>query len=96
MDPITTSLEALMTSLGYGAYIPVLFAVVGLASAIATIYPQTWPGAGVIHSIALMIGKAKPASPASAVPTLTTIQPVPGLETAVVKVADTTSTILKP
>lgn len=62
MDP--TTLSALMTQLGWGAYVPVVLAVIGLFSAISTVYRPTWPGASVVHKIALLFGHAKPATPA--------------------------------
>ena len=62
MDPAT--LAALMQSLGWGAYVPVALALIGLFSAIATVYPPTAPGAAVVHKLALLIGRAKPATPA--------------------------------
>jgi len=63
LDP--TTLTSFMAALGYGAYIPVALAIVGLFSAIATVYPATAPGAKIVHTIALLIGKASPAVPAS-------------------------------
>lgn len=64
MDPVS-ALDAGLTSLGYGAYVPVVLAVVGLFSAISTVYPATWPGSKVVHTIALLKGNAKPAVPAT-------------------------------
>lgn len=63
MDTISL-VEAGLTALGWGAYVPVAFAVVGLFSAVSTVYPSTWPGAAVVHSIALLKGNASPATPA--------------------------------
>lgn len=66
MEPQVTNtlVTAGLNELGAGAYIPVAFAVIGLFSAVATVYPQTWPGASIVHSIALLFGKATPATPA--------------------------------
>ena len=62
MDP--TTLASLLASLGYGAYVPVLLAAIGLFSAISTVYPPTWPAAAAIHKGALLLGHATPATPA--------------------------------
>lgn len=56
-----------MESMGLGAYVPVVLSVIGLFSAISTVYPPTWPGAGFVHTIALLFGKATPVVPASPV-----------------------------
>lgn len=52
--------DGLLSSLGYGAYIPVVLSAVGLFSAVATVYPTNWKGAAIIHKLALLIGNAKP------------------------------------
>ena len=64
MDP-TNLLVSITTQLGYGAYVPVLLSVVGLFSAVAAVYPPTWKGAATIHKLALLVGNAKPATPAT-------------------------------
>jgi hypothetical protein len=64
-----------MVALGLGAYVPLVLAVIGLASVVSTVYPQTWAGALAVHKIALLIGKASPAAPASEVPTMAVIVP---------------------
>lgn len=64
MDPVTAATTTLQ-ALGYGAYVPIILAVVGLFSAVSTIYPATWPGAAAVHKAALLIGNAKPAVPAA-------------------------------
>jgi hypothetical protein len=53
-----------LNALGLGAYVPVALALIGLASAIATVYPPAWPGAAVLHKAALLLGRAAPATPA--------------------------------
>ncbi|MBN9507640.1 MAG: hypothetical protein J0I21_00845 [Alphaproteobacteria bacterium] len=53
-----------LNALGLGAYVPVALALIGLASAIATVYPPAWPGAAMLHRIALLFGRAAPATPA--------------------------------
>lgn len=63
MDPSQTIADVL-TSLGYGAYVPVALAVIGLFSAVAAVWPPTWRGAATIHRLALLVGHAKPATPA--------------------------------
>jgi hypothetical protein len=64
MDPVTV-IDTVLNSLGYGQYIVVISAVVGLASAVSSVYPPTWKGAGAVHKVALLVGNAKPATPAS-------------------------------
>jgi len=59
-QPIVT----MMQTLGWGAYVPMVLAVIGAFSLIATVYPPTWPGAAVVHKLALLFGNAKPATPA--------------------------------
>lgn len=59
MNPVT-EIDMGLTVLGYGAYVPIVLAVVGLFSAIATVYPATWPGAGTVHKLALLVGNASP------------------------------------
>jgi hypothetical protein len=61
-DP--TLLAQALTALGLGAYLPVALALIGLASAIATVYPPSWPGAAMLHKLALLFGRAAPATPA--------------------------------
>jgi hypothetical protein len=61
-DP--TLLAQALNALGLGAYLPVALALIGLASAIATVYPPSWPGAAVLHKLALLFGRAAPAAPA--------------------------------
>lgn len=67
MDP-TTLIMAFMTQMGWGVYIPLVLAIIGLFSAISTVYPATWPGANVVHKLAGLIGNAKPAVPAGGAP----------------------------
>lgn len=72
MDPVT-SLSQLLVSLGYGAFVPVLLAIIGLFSAVSTVYKPTWPGASTVHTLALLTGHAVPAVvPASVFPETTT------------------------
>jgi hypothetical protein len=66
MDP--TTLAALLAQCGYGAYVPVVLAVIGLASAIATVYPPNWPGAPIVRGVAMLFGHAKPATPTQPTP----------------------------
>lgn len=66
MDPVTL-LDGTLVSLGYGAYVPVVLAVVGLFSAISVAYPPTWKGAATIRALALILGKAKQTIPAQEV-----------------------------
>jgi hypothetical protein len=61
-----TLIVQLLTSLGEGAYIPVVLTVIGAASALSTVYPSTWKGAAIVHKVALLFGRAAPAVPASA------------------------------
>jgi len=58
-------LTAMLQALGWGAYVPVALALIGLFSAVSTIYPPTAPGAVVVHKLALLFGRAAPAVPAS-------------------------------
>jgi hypothetical protein len=58
MDPAT--LAGLLTQFGYGAYVPVVLALIGLASAISTVYPPNAPGAVIVRALALLFGHAKP------------------------------------
>lgn len=60
-----TTITTLLTSLGYAGWVPVVLAGVGFFSAVATIYPPTWPGSATIHKLALLLGNAKPETPAS-------------------------------
>ena len=69
MDPTTVIIGTLLTSLGLSAYVPVALAVVGLASVVSTVYPQNWRGATTIHTVALLFGRAAPATPAASVTT---------------------------
>lgn len=61
MDP---TIVAVMTQLGWAQYVPVVLALIGLASAVSAVWPPTWPGAAMIHKIALLVGHARPAVPA--------------------------------
>lgn len=61
MDP---TLQSVLTGLGFGQYVAVIAAIIGLFSAISTIYPATWPGAKAVHWLALLKGNAAPAIPA--------------------------------
>jgi hypothetical protein len=63
MDPQT--LAAILASCGLGAYVPLVFALIGVASAVSVIYPPTWPGAAYVHKAALLIRNASPAVPAA-------------------------------
>lgn len=65
MDPVTI-VDQTLISLGYGVYVPVVLAAVGFFSAVATVYPNTWKGAGTIHKMALLLKNASPATPAVA------------------------------
>lgn len=58
---ISQAVSTLLTTLGYGSWIPVILAGVGFFSAVATVYPTTWPGASALHKAALLFGNAKPA-----------------------------------
>lgn len=60
----TTLVVQGMNALGEGAYIPVVLAVIGAASAISTVYPANWPGAVWVHKFALLVRNAAPAVPA--------------------------------
>ena len=62
-------LSMLLTAMGDAQYIPVAAGVIGLASAVATIYPPTWKGAAILHKFALLVGNAAPANPAVPPPT---------------------------
>lgn len=53
-------LVPLLAALGYTSYVPIILAVIGLFSAISTVYPHDWPYASVIHTMALLLGKATP------------------------------------
>lgn len=68
-------ITSLLTSLGLAAWIPVVLGIVGLASAISTIYPTTWLGASWVHKLALLVGNAKPLITVGSVPTTT--PPIP-------------------
>ncbi len=63
MDP-SQLISTIMLSLGYGAYVPLVLAIVGAFSTIATVYPPNWPGASLVHKGALLFNKAAPAVPA--------------------------------
>ena len=58
-------LATMLQTLGYGAYVPVALALIGLFSAVSTIYPPTAPGAAGVHKLALLFGRAAPAVPAT-------------------------------
>lgn len=69
MDNTTFAVQFL-NYIGEGAYVPVLLAGIGAFSTIATVYPANWYGAATVHKLALMIGNAKPAVPATSVATV--------------------------
>lgn len=72
------NIQNAMTSLGYGQYIAVALALVGLASTIAPIYPVNWPGAKILHWLALLKGNAAPAVPAGSPPGTVAVAVQPG------------------
>jgi hypothetical protein len=68
-------LDQVLTATGHGNLVPLVASLatvgtslVGAASVLATVYPPTWKGAATIHKIALLVGKAAPATPASTPP----------------------------
>jgi hypothetical protein len=63
MDPATLTLA--MDQLGWGAYVPLVLALIGLFSIISTVYPASAPGAAIVHRLALLIGNARPATAAA-------------------------------
>ena len=64
MEPVSI-ITVMLTSMGYGAVVPVLLAGVGLFSALSVVYPAGWRGAATIQKLALLVGNAKPKPTAS-------------------------------
>lgn len=65
-------IDGVLAATGHGDLIPLLAAtitvgtsIVGFFSVVASIYPPTWKGAATVHKLALLVGKAAPAVPAS-------------------------------
>lgn len=88
MDP-TAALVGFLQYMGWGVYVPVVLAGIGFFSVVAPFYPSTWPGAAVVHKLALLVGRATPAVPAGAtVPTFVepTVLPSPVAKTMTIPV----------
>jgi hypothetical protein len=58
MEPVSL-VTTILTAMGYGAWVPVILAGIGFFSAVSTVYPATWVGAGVVKKMALVAGQAK-------------------------------------